>query len=54
MSKYFGGNDDVQSAPIWEIAKRSNEQLPINAKTGKPYTPVTRNQSANDRYFSGC
>lgn len=52
---HFGGNDDVKSAPIWQIAKRSNDQLPIDPKTGKPYTPVKRRDAPhNDHYFSGC
>lgn len=51
----FGGNDDVKAAPIWEIAKRSNDMLPKD-KTGKRFTPVTRRKATTDgsRYFSGC
>lgn len=37
---HFGGNDDVKSAPIWQIAKRSNEQLPIDPKTENRTHPL--------------
>lgn len=51
----FGGNDDVKAAPIWEIAKRSNEMLPKD-KTGNGCKPFTRRKATTDgaRYFSGC